>query len=133
MAPQKEADEAAKLYEDFVESFAEDPAEKGPKAFVRGEVIQPGQRPTDSGLLPLTCAGYISLLEAFVQCRRYAITFSQGRCLGVLESMSQSSFRLPWQQHLQHLKPSLCLQRYGDCLHLAISLKQSTTFASLHL
>ena len=47
---QKEALEAAKLYEDFVESFAEDPAEKGPKAFVRGEVIQPGQRPSDSGL-----------------------------------------------------------------------------------
>ena len=47
---QKEALEAAKLYEDFVESFAEDPTEKGPKAFVRGEVIQPGQRPSDSGL-----------------------------------------------------------------------------------
>ncbi len=44
---QREALEAAKLYEDFVESFAEDPAEKGPKAFVRGEVIQPGQRPSD--------------------------------------------------------------------------------------
>jgi len=46
---QKADAEAAKLYEDFVESFAEDPAEKGPKAFVRGEVIQPGQRPSDSG------------------------------------------------------------------------------------
>ena len=46
---QKEAAEAAKLYEDFVESFAEDPAEKGPKAFVRGEVIQPGQRSSESG------------------------------------------------------------------------------------
>lgn len=46
---QKEAADAAKLYEDFVESFAEDPAEKGPKAFVRGEVIQPGQRPSDLG------------------------------------------------------------------------------------
>ena len=32
-----------------MESFAEDPADKGPKAFVRGEVIQPGQRPSDSG------------------------------------------------------------------------------------
>lgn len=49
MSLQKEALEAAKLYEDFVESFAEDPAEKGPKAFVRGEVIQPGQRPSDTG------------------------------------------------------------------------------------
>lgn len=47
---QKADAEAAKLYEDFVESFAEDPAEKGPKAFVRGEVIQPGQRPSDSGV-----------------------------------------------------------------------------------
>ena len=46
---QKADAEAAKLYEDFVESFAEDPADKGPKAFVRGEVIQPGQRPSDSG------------------------------------------------------------------------------------
>ena len=49
MPLQREALEAAKLYEDFVESFAEDPAEKGPKAFVRGEVIQPGQRPSESG------------------------------------------------------------------------------------
>ena len=39
MPLQREALEAAKLYEDFVESFAEDPAEKGPKAFVRGEVL----------------------------------------------------------------------------------------------
>ena len=49
MILQKADAEAAKLYEDFVESFAEDPADKGPKAFVRGEVIQPGQRPSDSG------------------------------------------------------------------------------------
>ena len=52
---QKADEEAAKLYEDFVESFAEDPAEKGPKAFVRGEVIQPGQRPSDSGSLAAGC------------------------------------------------------------------------------
>ncbi|DBA82509.1 TPA: hypothetical protein ACH3X2_000737 [Trebouxia sp. C0005] len=51
--------EAAKLYEDFVESFAEDPAEKGPKAFVRGEVIQPGQRPSDSGEPPRRAGKYV--------------------------------------------------------------------------
>ncbi|KAL3151330.1 hypothetical protein ABBQ38_013163 [Trebouxia sp. C0009 RCD-2024] len=55
----KEALEAAKLYEDFVESFAEDPAEKGPKAFVRGEVIQPGQRPSDSGEPPQRAGRYV--------------------------------------------------------------------------
>ena len=63
---QKADAEAAKLYEDFVESFAEDPAEKGPKAFVRGEVIQPGQRPADSGFA-------LELLQSLAACHLFTL------------------------------------------------------------
>jgi len=96
---QKADAEAAKLYEDFVESFAEDPAEKGPKAFVRGEVIQPGQRPSDSGANPQhnkTCLSHTLRLQAC----------SQVNLHGVLASMFQSSCRLPWLQHWRRLNPN---------------------------
>jgi hypothetical protein len=39
---QREDEEAAKLYEEFVESFEAD--DKKPKAFVRGGVIDPSKR-----------------------------------------------------------------------------------------
>lgn len=48
---QRENEEAAKLYEEFVESFgaSEHQADKGPKAFVRGGTIQPGSAPSAAG------------------------------------------------------------------------------------
>jgi U2-associated protein SR140 len=39
---QREDEEAAKLYEEFVESFEAD--DKKPKAFVRGGIIDPSKR-----------------------------------------------------------------------------------------
>lgn len=42
---QREQEEAAKLYEDFVDSFGDKEEEEG-KSFVRGETIQPGAGPT---------------------------------------------------------------------------------------
>lgn len=47
---QKADEEAAKVYEDFVESFKGDegPKDGGVKAFVRGGVVAPGSRSTDA-------------------------------------------------------------------------------------
>lgn len=43
MSLQREEEEAAKLYEDFVESFGDNEEEAG-KSFVKGETIQPLQK-----------------------------------------------------------------------------------------
>ncbi len=45
---QREEEEAAKLYEDFVESFGDKDEETG-KSFVQGETIQPGSSQTAGG------------------------------------------------------------------------------------
>ena len=51
-ALQKADEEAAAVYNDFVESFAEGPQDRpGSRAFVRGEVIQPGQAASAAGQL----------------------------------------------------------------------------------
>ena len=50
-ALQREQEEAAKLYEDFVESFG-DKEEDGSKSFVKGEVIQPGTSHSSGRLTP---------------------------------------------------------------------------------
>ncbi len=48
---QKEEAEAAKLYEEFVESFGDAKPEEssGPKAFLRGGTIQPGSSAAQAG------------------------------------------------------------------------------------
>lgn len=48
---QREEEEAAKIYESFVESFGEKPEDIGtaPKSFVRGGTIQPGSAAKDGG------------------------------------------------------------------------------------
>ena len=45
MYSQREEEEAAKLYEDFVESFGDKDEESG-KSFVQGDTIQPGSAPS---------------------------------------------------------------------------------------
>lgn len=47
---QREEEEAAKLYEDFVESFGDKDEESG-KSFVRGETIQPGSQQSSGKIL----------------------------------------------------------------------------------
>ena len=51
LTTQKEEAEAAKLYEEFVESFGEAKPEEnsGPKAFLRGGTIQPGSSAAQAG------------------------------------------------------------------------------------
>lgn len=39
-------EEAAQVYEEFVTSFDGGSAQPGPKAFVRGGVVEPGSRPS---------------------------------------------------------------------------------------
>lgn len=47
---QKQAEETNRLLNEFADSFAAQPESEGPKAFIRGEVIQPGQHPSSAGL-----------------------------------------------------------------------------------
>ena len=54
---QKADEEAAAVYNEFVESFAEGPQDRpGSRAFVRGEVIQPGKAASAAGQLQCSWA-----------------------------------------------------------------------------
>ena len=48
MVAQRADAEAAKLYEEFVESFQAEEEPGGVKAFVRGEIVEPGTRLSDA-------------------------------------------------------------------------------------
>lgn len=58
LTAQKAEEEAAKVYEEFVESFQANepqhnrygPRDDGPKPFVRGGVVMPGSKPHEGGL-----------------------------------------------------------------------------------
>ncbi len=51
---QKEEEDARKLYDEFVESFGDEPEQKASKkSFTRGGVIQPGSSASSAGTLSL--------------------------------------------------------------------------------
>jgi hypothetical protein len=61
---QKADEEAAKVYEEFVESFSSDPTEdgRGVKAFVRGGTVMPGSSAHD-GAGEAQCVAFRASLQ----------------------------------------------------------------------
>ena len=62
---QKEEEDARKLYDEFVESFGDEPEQKASKrSFTRGGVIQPGTSASSAGTFSLvpscSCASHVS-------------------------------------------------------------------------